>query len=65
MKMVIKDDDSLEGQKEALSNPRTDKNLNATENMGTKLLVPVKRSTKLHRNKDQISTILKGKFRYY
>ena len=60
-----KDDDGLEGQGEDLSNPRTDKNLDATENMGTKILVPVKRSTNLHRNKDQISSILKGKFRYY
>ena len=54
-----------EGQKEDLSNPRTDKNLNVTENMGTKVLVPVKRSTTLHRNKDQISAIQKGKFRHY
>ena len=28
--------------------------------MGIKILVPVKRSTKLHRNKDQTSAILKG-----
>ena len=60
-----KDDDGLEGQEEGLSNPRTNQNLDLTENMGTKILVPVKRSTKLHRNKDQISAILKDKFRYY
>ena len=55
MKMVIKMMTVLKVKEEDLSNPRTDKNLNVTENMGTKILVPVKRSTKLHRNKDQIS----------
>ena len=28
--------------------------------MGIKILVPVKRSTKLHKNEDQASAILKG-----
>ena len=60
-----KDDDGLEGHEEDLSNPGTDKNLNVTENMGIKILFPVNRSTKLQKNKDQISAILKCKFRYY
>ena len=61
MKMVIKMMTVLKD----ISNPRTDTNLNVTGIMGTKILVPVKRSTKVHRNKDRISAILKGKFRYY
>ena len=58
MKMVIKMMTVLNARK------RTDKNLNVTENMGTKILAPVKRPTKLRRNKDKISAILKSKFRF-
>ena len=49
-----------EGQEEDLSSLRTDNNLNVTENMGAKILIPVERLTKLHENEEQTSAILKG-----
>ena len=50
----------FEGQEENLSSLRTDNNLDVTEHMGAKILIPVKRSTKLHENEEQTSAILKG-----
>ena len=50
----------FEGQEEDLSSLRTDNDLDVTENMGAKILIPIKRLTKLHENEEQTSAILKG-----
>ena len=49
-----------EGPEKDLSTLRTDNNLDVTENMVAKILIPVKKLTKLHENEEQTSAILKG-----
>ena len=49
-----------EGQQEDLSSLRTDNKSDVTENMGAKILIPVKRLTKLHENEEQTLAIQKG-----